>query len=528
MESSAEPQINSPVPASLEPNPAPATSDTPVVTSKPRRGRTLVYAAAAVALLLGIVLAGRFFFTPKAGAGSSSFASGLLALFDRADVTEVRVFPGEVNLGAKQDRQSVVVQAVYADGATRDVTAGASFSLGNKALARLENCTLYPIENGKTELQVKFSGKIAENSGDGRTRQSGAADQLQVGCDPRADEGRLQLRRVATVPRAARMDFASRSSATILTAIITASRASKMGRRINLALPEESLLIEKGLGAVPHTGGERFKKGERDLQTPSCAGCRPARPKTRPTSPKSSASTSCPSRPCSKGRGSAQKFTVRAKYSDGTDRDVTSLAVFISNNEPVAKVSEDGLVTAGQRGESFVMARFDTFTVGSQMIVVPKDLPYEFPKDVAEYNYIDTLVHAKLKKLRITPSGLCDDATFLRRVYLDITGTSADRGGDAEVCRRTERRQARPADRRVARSQGVRRTVGDEVGGAAPDSFAPGSVQLQSRAALLQLAAGQDARTTCRSTKSCRTSLPLPAARSGTPPPIIFRSRPTR
>src|SRR5207247_8917926 len=32
-----------------------------------------------------------------------------------------------------------------------------------------------------------------------------------------------------------------------------------IGRRIKLAIPEESLIIEKGLGRVPHTGGERFK-----------------------------------------------------------------------------------------------------------------------------------------------------------------------------------------------------------------------------------------------------------------------------
>jgi hypothetical protein len=59
--------------------------------------------------------------------------------------------------------------------------------------------------------------------------------------------------------------------------------------------------------------------------------------------------------------------------------------------------------TAGQRGEAFVMARFDTFNVGAQIIVVPKDLPYKWPDQIAEYNYIDTRINAKLKKLRIIP-----------------------------------------------------------------------------------------------------------------------------
>src|ERR1043166_4619395 len=113
---------------------------------------------------------------------------------------------------------------------------------------------------------------------------------------------------------------------------------------------------------------------------------------------------------------------VRATYSDGADRDVTSLAVFFSNNDPAAKVSDTGVVTAGQRGEAFITARFETHTVGAQMIVVPKGLQFKFP-EVAEHNYVDRLVDAKLRKLRMTPSEMCDDATFIRRAYLDITAT---------------------------------------------------------------------------------------------------------
>ena len=34
------------------------------------------------------------------------------------------------------------------------------------------------------------------------------------------------------------------------------------GRRINLALPAEGLLMEKATGKVPHTGGARIKEGD--------------------------------------------------------------------------------------------------------------------------------------------------------------------------------------------------------------------------------------------------------------------------
>jgi hypothetical protein len=95
--------------------------------------------------------------------------------------------------------------------------------------------------------------------------------------------------------------------------------------------------------------------------------------------------------------------------------------VFLTNNDVSAPVSTDGLVTAGERGEAFVMARFETHTVGSQFIVLPKGLTFTFPAE-PENNYIDKLVNDKLKKLRIAPSGQCDDETFLRRASIDIVG----------------------------------------------------------------------------------------------------------
>ncbi len=84
---------------------------------------------------------------------------------------------------------------------------------------------------------------------------------------------------------------------------------------------------------------------------------------------------------------------MRAHYSDGTDRDVTSLALFLTSNEGSAKI-KDGVITTGQRGEAFVMARFATFTVGTQVIVIPKGLKYEWPK-IEERNFVDQLVDDK-------------------------------------------------------------------------------------------------------------------------------------
>ncbi len=122
------------------------------------------------------------------------------------------------------------------------------------------------------------------------------------------------------------------------------------------------------------------------------------------------------------GEGETQRLSVRAKYSDGTDRDVTSLAYFSTNNETSAAVDQEGIVTAHARGEAFILARFETHTVGSDFIVLPKGLEYTDPQ-TPEFNYIDSFVHTKLRKLRVTPSEVCTDEEFLRRVFIDITGT---------------------------------------------------------------------------------------------------------
>src|SRR5688500_10886661 len=85
-----------------------------------------------------------------------------------------------------------------------------------------------------------------------------------------------------------------------------------------------------------------------------------------------------------------------------------------------AQITPDGLVTAGARGEAFVMARFETHTVGNQVVVLLKDSMYTAPQVVG--NYVDEMVGAKLNKIRILPSDLCTDEEFLRRVTIDITG----------------------------------------------------------------------------------------------------------
>jgi hypothetical protein len=191
-------------------------------------------------------------------------------------------------------------------------------------------------------------------------------------------------------------------------------------RRLDLSIPSECLLIEKATGQVPHSGGSPTKKGDPYYQA-LLRWLESGAPADSGEVPSVESIELYPKSALLDGAGETQQLAVRAKYSDGTDRDVTHLAVFLSSNDNSATVSAEGKVTAANRGEAFIMARFDTHTVGVPFIVLPKGLEFQW-QDVPANNYIDELVYEKLKRLRIQPSELCSDEAFIRRVHLDVCG----------------------------------------------------------------------------------------------------------
>ena len=337
-----------------------------------------------------------------------------------APLTKVEVFPAEIQLTTARDRQSIVVQATFADGITRDVTSEAAITAGDATLVRRTGATFHSAADGVTTLSVAYGGKSVTVP----VKVSQAAIQpplsfrldvmpvfMRAGCNTGSCHGAA---RGKDGFRISLFGFDPDGDYFRLT-------REMVGRRINLAVPSDSTILGKATGAVNHTGGKRFESSSELYQTLH-GWIEAGAPKDDAGKlPKVVGVDLYPQRAVLDGKGSTQQLTARARYSDGTDRDVTSLAVFLTNNDVSAPVSADGLVTAGERGEAFVMARFETHTVGSQFIVLPKGLSFTFPEE-PESNYIDKLVNDKLKKLRIAPSGQCDDEAFLRRASIDIVG----------------------------------------------------------------------------------------------------------
>ena len=336
------------------------------------------------------------------------------------EIASIEAFPKAVSLETSADFHKVLAIARFKDAATQDITRQIKASVADPAVAKLEGTTLRPLKDGSTTLVLEYRGLKAEvpvtvkdaakprpvsflldvmpvltssgcNTGSchGSARGKDGFHLTLYGFDPQGDHFRLTR--------------------------------ENPGRRINLALPEESLMVTKAVGAVPHTGGKLFEKGSAPYETLVAwikAGAEYDQGEiARPTG-----ITVEPSQLVLKGEDLETPFTVRATYSDGTDRDVTSLSSFSTSNDNSVSINgRSGLSTSKHRGEAFLLGRFMTFTEVAQAIVIPKNLDYTRP-ELPEFNYIDKHVHEKLHKLRIIPAPLCDDETLLRRVFIDVVG----------------------------------------------------------------------------------------------------------
>ena len=332
----------------------------------------------------------------------------------------IEVYPVQIALTTRVDEQSLVVRVRRPDGVTEDLTHKAKLRIEDPSIATLIGNTVSPGSDGKTTLVIEHAGqtrrvpitvqratedrptsfrldvlpvfaKVGCNNGSchGSARGQDGFNLSLFGFDPVGD-----YKRITT---------------------------EQPGRRINLADTERSLLLTKSVGSVPHTGGKLFGTDHPFYDT-----LKDWLDEGAPDDPDDVAKVTSievfPQDIVLEGQGQTQQITVRAHYSDGSDRDVTSLAVLMTSNDVSATIGDDGIIHAGKRGEAFVMARYDAFTVGTPVIVVPKESGEGYPKKLDAANYIDEHINTKLRKMRIEPSQVCDDPTFARRAHIDIIG----------------------------------------------------------------------------------------------------------
>jgi len=190
-------------------------------------------------------------------------------------------------------------------------------------------------------------------------------------------------------------------------------------RRVNSADPDQSLLLLKATTQLAHEGGLRFRKEspEHDiLRRWIAAGALD----DLAHAPKIAKLEVTPTDRIVIEPAKEVQLRARAFFANGTERDVTSLAVYEPASTAV-KVSHDGLVTRDGPVETTILVRYLNQHVPVRLAFIPARPDFAWRKTPAN-NFIDDHVFTKLKTLRMNASSLCTDNEFVRRASLDLLG----------------------------------------------------------------------------------------------------------
>ncbi len=347
------------------------------------------------------------------GIGIAACLCGLSAL--PLSAAELQIFPTQVELSDAHARRQLVVSLDQSD-----VTRQATYTSTNPQVVKVDSRGFVtPLAAGSAEILVRFQSQELRVP----TRIAALDDKRQIdfsneiepllsrfGCNAGGCHGK------ASGQNGFKLSLFGFDTDFDYQALVQEGR----GRRISQTASDRSLLLRKAAGQAPHGGGRRIEPGteayhliQRWIEQGS--------PRSAATAARLVNIKMFPTERLMR-TGAEQQLAVLATYSDDTVRDITAETQFASNLDPVAAVSEQGLVQCnGQTGEATVMARY-MGQVAVFRALVPHGAPLAEIAGFAPKNYIDGLVAAKWKKLGLQPSAVCDDPTFLRRVTVDLCG----------------------------------------------------------------------------------------------------------
>ncbi len=334
----------------------------------------------------------------------------------QVDIVELQVQPASLELSGIRDGRRVLISGKTAEGRIVDLTPDAQLTISGAAAVLDDDRFVTPKAVGDAALTITYGGKTAtvpvKVKDVTQAPVSFVRDVLPVltktGCNSGACHGGQQGKagfKLSLRGYDPQYDYSA----------LTDDLA---GRRFNRAQPEQSLMLLKPTQGVPHEGGFLFDEDSRYyhlLRQWIAEGCQYEtvdRVQTLEVFPKSILLDNI---------GQKQSQIVIAKYADGTTRDVTRDVGYETSDFEKAVVDKAGNVTAVRRGEASIMIRYEGAFITNVCSVLGKREGFAW-KDSPEFNYVDTAVNNKLKRLKVLPSELCSDAEFLRRIKMDLTG----------------------------------------------------------------------------------------------------------
>jgi hypothetical protein len=338
-------------------------------------------------------------------------------------VRALAVAPAAVTLSGAGAEQSLLVTGTTVGRRALDLTTTAAYRSTNPKIASVDRQGIVRIAgDGAAAIEVRAGGRVARvpvrARGRGIERPISFPNDIlpvlsRTGCAQAACHAKqggkngFQLSVLSFDPEA---DYG---------AVVRQADS----RRVNRLEPGRSLLLLKATLAVPHGGGRRFTESSREYRLLS-RWIAEGSPYGKPADPVLTRVELEPKERVLQPR-QKQQLLATAVYSDGSRRDVTRAAEYRSNETSIAEVGESGAVQASNlAGEAAVMVRYmGQVAVSYVSVPLGKAVPASVYQAQARHNFIDDLVYRKLAKLNLVPSGLCDDATFLRRASLDLTGT---------------------------------------------------------------------------------------------------------
>jgi len=337
------------------------------------------------------------------------------------DNSPYALIPPTSVLNAPHSTQQLLVERVESGRFVGDNTSKAKFSSSNPTVATVDEAgVVHPVSDGEATITATIDGHpavatvtVASVAGNpGRSFRNDVQPVLaKMGCSNGACHGALAGKggfKLSLRGYDAKSDY-------------LAITRNARGRRIEPTEPGRSLILAKPTMAVPHKGGLRFEVDSPSYKILSewlAAGAAPP----RDDDPRIEGLEVFPAEVTLRP-GDQQRVVVRARYSDGKVRDVTRWSRFAATNEAVATVDEDGLLKVVGHGGGAITAWFSS-KIANLRITSPyeADIPDAVFTAATRTNFIDELVLRQLQFLHLPPAPSADDATFIRRAYLDTIG----------------------------------------------------------------------------------------------------------
>jgi len=337
---------------------------------------------------------------------------------------QIEVSPQEIALhGPRQSVQVLITgratAATQADEMCRDLTRTAAIELTDPSVAQVTvGGRIRPLREGTTQLTIRHAGETVcipvrvdgmQNSEPASFRNEVVPTLTKTGCNSGKCHG----------SPSGRAGFALSLRGYDPDADYLRITREAGGRRANPCAPAESLLLLKATAAISHGGGRRFGKDEASYALMADWIARGAPTDINESKPV--ALELLPRERWLEADQTGQQMRAVARFADGSSRDVTELAQFSVSDDQAAQVSPAGLVERGGGGEVSIAAGYGPLFATSKVVFLPDRQGFAWPNP-HEANEIDRFVFAKLRRLRIAPSPVADDATYLRRAWLDVCG----------------------------------------------------------------------------------------------------------